>query len=83
MNRPDRTYNLNGAFKPTLKRRADLDARQVLGRNYRRHMGGEGSRANLVMAYSHFEEAQVAQKILSFLDHAQFFRSDRFSGRNP
>lgn len=25
MNRPDRTYNLNGAFKPTLKRRADLD----------------------------------------------------------
>lgn len=25
MSRPDRTYNLNGAFKPTLKRRADLD----------------------------------------------------------
>jgi hypothetical protein len=25
MSRPDRTYNLNGAFKPTAKRRADLD----------------------------------------------------------
>ncbi len=25
MSRPDRTYNLNGAYKPTLKRRADLD----------------------------------------------------------
>jgi hypothetical protein len=25
MSRPDRTYHLNGAFKPTLKRRADLD----------------------------------------------------------
>lgn len=24
MSRPDRTYNLNGAFKPTMKRRADL-----------------------------------------------------------
>lgn len=25
MSHPDRTYNLNGAFKPTMKRRADLD----------------------------------------------------------